>query len=259
MSSEPLLSAVRLAPSVQPVLGGNMLTEHNYPDQPASRVGMSTYQQATASRPAHVFLELRVDRDLNPENLARQRAAEERLIGGTDQVCASIDNVATRRVQDLTGTKARIAEDGYALTIQMDVPRTPEDPKHRATSGASRDAASPLTADQQSVLPELTRSIESVLPVYERHHIETLALMVAKEIPPTADVIRSSDRVTLAEVIEHHERRKGSDQAPLPASIRLAGHSFPQHPSAALHNTDTTALASAGTARAHRISPDLER
>lgn len=236
-----------------------MLTEHNYPDQPTSRVRSSTYQQATASRPAQVFFELRVDRDLNPENLARLQAAEERLIGGTDQVCRSIDNVATHHLQDLTGTKARIVEDGYALTIQVDVPGTLEDHKHRAASGTGRDAASPLTADQQSVLPELTRSVESVLPAHERHHTETLALMVAKEMPSTADVIRSSDRVTLAEVIEHHERRMGSDQAPLPAPIRLAELSFPQHASAALHNADTTALASAGTARSHRISPDLER
>jgi hypothetical protein len=171
----------------------------------------------------------------------------------------SIDNVATRHLQELTGTKARIAEDGYAITIEANVPGTPEDLKHRAAFGAGGDTASPLTADQESVLPELTRSIEAALPWHERHHTETLALMVAKEIPPTADVVRSSDQVTLAGVIEHHERRMGTDEVQVPASIRLAGLSFPQHPGAALHNTDTATSASAGAARSHRISPDLER
>jgi hypothetical protein len=83
--------------------------------------------------------------------------------------------------------------------------------------------------------------------------------MIAKEIPPTAEVIRSSDRVTLGEIIAHHEQRMGSDEVPLPESIRLAGLSFPHHPGAALHHADTTAPASAGAARPHRISPDLER
>jgi hypothetical protein len=85
-------------------------------------------------------------------------------------------------------------------------------------------------------------------------------MMVAAELPSPTDVIRSSDRVTLAEVIEHHERRMGSDQAPLPASITLAELSFPQHPSAALHSsTDSTSAGPAGTARSHHVVPDLER
>jgi hypothetical protein len=236
-----------------------MLTEHNDPHEPASRVNWCTYEQATASRPAEVFLELQVDRNLNRANLARRRAAEDRLIGGTDQVCGSIDNVATRHLQELTGTKARIAEDGYVLTIEMHLPGSPEDPKDRAASGTGKDAASPLTADQESVLPELVRSIEAALPPHQRHHTEPLALMIAKEIPPAADVIHSSDRVTLEEIIEHHEQRIGIDEVPLPESIRLAGLSFPQHPGAALHHEDTTASASARAARPHRISPDLER
>lgn len=236
-----------------------MLTEHNYPHEPASRVNRCTYQQATASRPAQVFLELHVEKNFNPANLALQRTAEERLIGGTDQVCGSIDNVATRHLQERTGTKARIAEEGYALTIEMHLPQTAEVPKHGAGSATGRDAAPPLTTDQQAVLPELTRSIEAALPWHELHHTEVLTLMVAKEIPPTAEVIRSIDRVTLTEVIEHHERRIGVDEVPLPASVRLAELSFPQHPSAALHNVQNTPAAAQGAARSHRTSPDLER
>jgi hypothetical protein len=141
-----------------------MLTEHNYPHEPAPRVNWSTYHQATGSRPAQVFLELHVDRNLNRANLARQRAAEESLIGGTDQIGGSIDNVATGHLQKLAGTTARIAENGYALTIEMRLPGSPKEPQGPAASGTGKDAASPLTPDQQSVLPELTRSIEAALP-----------------------------------------------------------------------------------------------
>jgi hypothetical protein len=238
-----------------------MLTEHDYAHEPASRVNWSTYQQATDIRPAQVFLELRVDRDFNPANLARQRAAEECLIGSTDQVCGSIDNVATRHLQELTGTQARIVEDGYAVTIEMDVPGTSESLKHRTASDAGAYAGPPLTADQNSLLPELVQRIETVLPPSERHHTETLAIMVAQEIPSTADVVRSSDRVTLAEVIEHHERRMESyNQIPLPASIRIAELSFPQHPRSALHHSaDATSPGPAGGTRSHSIAADLER
>lgn len=228
-----------------------MLTAHDYPDEPASRVNWSTYRQATDTRPAQVFVELRVDRDLNPANLARQRAAEERLVGGTDQVCGSIDNVATRHLQELTGTSARVAEDGYAVTIEMQLPQSQEGPVNGVLST--------LSADQESVLPELTRSLEAALPRQERHHTESLARMVAKEIPPMEDVIRSSDRVTLAEIIDHHERRMGTEIATLPASVRLTGLSFPQHPGAALHNPQNNVPASTTAAHSHRISPDLER
>ena len=236
-----------------------MLTEHNYTHEPMPRIGTSTYLQPTATRPARVLLELHVEKNFNPADLALQRAAEERLIGGTDQVCGSIDNVATRHLQERTGTKARIVDDGYALTIEMDTSVTPEYLQHDNAFGDGRHANPPLTAGQELALPELTRSIEAALPPLERHKAETLALMAAKEIPPTTDVIRSSDRVTLAEVIEHHERRMGIDEVPLPAPIRLAGLSFPQHPGTALHNPETPAAASAGAAVAHRTSPDLER
>ncbi|MFJ6376315.1 hypothetical protein ACIQH9_11395 [Pseudarthrobacter oxydans] len=228
--------------------------------EPAPRVETCTYQETTAARPAHIHLELSVDRDFNPANLERQRAAEERLIGGTDQVCGSIDNVATRHLQELTGTSARIANDGYSVSIDMDRPVAPADRAHRTAPDTGRDAGPPLTADQESALPELTRSIEAALPPLERDHTQTLAMMVAAELPSPADVISSSDRVTLAEVIEHHERRMGSDQAPLPASIRLAELSFPQHPSAALHSSASDASPGPGGApRTYLSAPDLER
>lgn len=238
-----------------------MLTERHDQDQPTPRVQLSTYQPATAARPGHIFVELRVDRESNPANLARQRAAEERLNGGTDQVCGSIDNVATRHLRELTGTKARIIDDGYAVTIEMDVPAAPVTEKHGTGSGGGINAGHPLTADQESALPELVRSIDAALPPHERHHSETLAHMVAQEIPSTADVVRSSDRVTLAEIIEGHERRMDSyTQMPLPASLRIAKLSFPQHPSAALHQSATTTTGPASTARSHHTAaPGLER
>jgi hypothetical protein len=238
-----------------------MLTEHDYPDGPAPRVEVCTYKGATDSRPGRIYLQLGVKRDFNPANLERQRAAEERLSGGTDQVCGSIDNVTTRHLQNLTGTSARIVEDGYAVSIEMDVPAATESAPQRTSSGTGTDAGPALTADQESVLPELVESIEVVLPPQERHHTASLALLVAKEIPSTADVIRSSDRVTLAEVIAHHEHRMDrSTPMPAPASIRIAELSFPQHPSAALHHsTDTTAPKPAGTARSHHVVPNLDR
>ncbi len=236
-----------------------MLIGHNQPGEPMPHVGTSTYLQPTASRPAHILLELEVEKDFNPANLARQSAAEERLIGGTDQVCGSIDNVATRHLQVLTGTKARIVDEGYALTIEMDISVTPEYLQHDNAFGAGKHSGPALTAGQELALPELVRSIAAALPPLERHKAETLALMAAKEIPPTADVVRSIDRVTLPEVIEHHERRLGIDEVPVPASIRLAGLSFPQHPGAALHNAGTSTAASAGVTGSHRTSPDLER
>ncbi|WP_142060030.1 hypothetical protein [Pseudarthrobacter sp. B4EP4b] len=238
-----------------------MLTEHDYPDQPAARVQICTYRQATDSRPGRIYLQLGVERDFNPANLQRQRDAEERLSGGTDQVCGSIDNVATRHLQDLTGTRARIVEDGYAVSIEMPIPDATEDAPHQPISGAGTDAGPALTADQELVLPELVQSIETVLPPQERHHTQTLALMVAQDIPSTADVISSSDRVTLAEVIAHHEHRMDRyTPMPVPASIRLAELSFPQHARAALHySTDTTSPGPAGTARPRHTVPDLER
>ncbi|PTT69905.1 hypothetical protein [Arthrobacter sp. HMWF013] len=238
-----------------------MLTEHDYPDAPAPRVQICTYRQANDSRPGRIYLQLGVERDFNPANLQRQRAAEERLSGGTDQVCGSIDNVATRHMQDLTGRRARIVEDGYAVSIEMDIPDATEGAAHTPASGAGTDAGPALTADQELVVPELVRSIETVLPLQERQHTETLALMVAKEIPSAADVISSSDRVTLAEVIAHHEHRMDRyTPMPVPASIRLAELSFPQHARAALHHSpDNTSAGPAGTARSHHVVPDLER
>lgn len=238
-----------------------MLTEHDYPDGPAPRVEICTYHRATDSRPGRIYLQLSVKRDFNPANLERQRAAEERLSGGTDQVCGSIDNVATRHLQDLTGTTARIVEDGYAVSIEMDVPAATETAPQRTTSGAGREAGLALKADQELVLPELVQRIEVVLPPQERHHTATLALLIAKEVPSPAEVIRSIDRVTLAEVIDHHEHRMArSTPTPVPTSIRIAKLSFPQHPGAALHHsTDTTSAEPAGAARTHHVVPDLER
>lgn len=238
-----------------------MLTEHDYPDSPAARVEICTYHRATDSRPGRIYLQLSVERGFNPANLVRQRAAEERLGGGTDQVCGSIDNVATRHLQDLSGTSARIVEDGYAVSIETDVPAATESAPQRTSSRTGTEAGPALTADQELVLPELVQRIEVVLPPQERHHTGSLALLVAKEVPSTADVIRSSDRVTLAEVIAHHEQRMDRlTPMPLPASIRIAELSFPQHPSAALHRTtDTTSAGPAGTARSHHVVADLER
>lgn len=239
----------------------DVLAAYDQSKEPTPRVGSSAYTPATATRPAHITLEILVDRESNPANRARLEAAENVLVGGIDQISGSISNAATEHLQKLTRTSARIADEGWAVSIETDIPSAPDTNTSHGAAAAGAAVRPPLTAEQETLLPELAETVNAILPPHQRQHTRVLALMVAAEVPSTADAITATDRVTLEEIIDHHEQRmKGYVMAPPPASMRTAGLSFPQHASAALHHSaNSTYPAVAGTARPPRISPALER
>jgi hypothetical protein len=251
--------AARQVPNHQDVLRSyqhtsvpEVLAAYDRAKESTPRVEYSNYSPAAGTDHDLIYLQLRIDREPNPANRARLDAAEDALygLGGSHHVSESFDNVATGHLQKLAGTNALIVDDGYAVGIQMNIPTTPG-PQSRP----------PLTAEQESLLPELTETLEAMLPPHQRQHTHTLALLVAAEVPATADAITATDRVTLAELIDHHEKRMEKYiMAPPPAAMRAAGLSFPHHASTALHhNTNSTTPAAASTARPHRLSPTLER
>lgn len=229
-----------------------VLAAYDRAKEPTPRVEYSSYSPAAGPDPDLIYLQLRIDREPNPANRGRLDAAEDSLLGlgGSHHVSESFNNVATVHLQKLVGTSALIVEDGYAVGIQMNIPTTPG-PQSRP----------PLTAEQESLLPELTETIEAMLPPHQRQHTNTLALNVAAEVPTTADAITATDRVTLAEIIDHHEARMEKYvMAPPPAATRAAGLSFPHHASTALHHgANGASRAAASTARPPRLSPTLER
>lgn len=233
-----------------------MLAEHDYPVHLS--VDMATYRPPAAAAPARLDIDLIVDRDRNPATSARLRTAEERLHGDSEQVAASFNSAATRHLQERTRTNARITDDGYTLTIGMDTPAAPAPAGQHSAGGETRP---PLTVEQEQLLPSLRTAISASLPDHERHRADSLALQAIQEIPPAAEVIKAYDRVQVDEVIDEHIRRmEHYTQMPLPASIRLAELSFPQHASAALnYHRPSTSPAAATTSRSPRISPALER
>lgn len=260
--------AARSVPNHQDVLRSyqrtsapDVLAAYDQSKEPTRRVDYSGYTPATATRPAHITLEILVDRQSSPANRARLEAAENVLVGGSDQISGTINNLATEHLQKLTRTSARIADEGWAVRVEMDIPAALDTSTHRSADAAGAAVRPPLTAEQETLIPELAETIDAILPPHHRRHTQALALMVAAEVPSTADAITATDRVTLEETIDHHEQRmKGYVMAPPPASMRTGGLSFPQHASAALHHSaNSTYPAVASTARPPRISPALER
>jgi hypothetical protein len=229
-----------------------VLAAYDRAKESTPRVEYSNYSPAAGTDHDLIYLQLRIDREPNPANRARLDAAEEALhgLGGSHHVSESFNNVATGHLQKLAGTNALIVEDGYAVGIQMNIPTTPG-PQSRP----------PLTAEQESLIPELTETLEAMLPPHQRQHTHTLALLVAAEVPATADAITATDRVTLAELIDHHEERMEKYvTAPPPAAMRAAGLSFPHYAGTALHHgANSTSPAVASTSRPHRLSTPLER
>ena len=233
-----------------------MLTEHDYPVHLS--VDMARYRPPAAARPARLDIDLIVDRDRNPATSARLRTAEERLHSDSEQVAASFNSAATRHLQEQTRTSARIADDGYALTIGMDIPAAPAPARQHPAGGKTRPT---LTAEQEDLLPSLRTAISASLPVNERHRADSLALQAIQEIPPAAGVIKAYDQVQVDEVINEHIRRmEDYTQMPIPASIRLAELSFPQPASAALnYHHPNTSPAAVSVPRSPRTSTDIER
>jgi hypothetical protein len=232
-----------------------MLTAH---DQRAGlSVDTASYRQSANSRPPRINIALNVDWDLNPTTTDCINTAEDRLHSDSPQVAASFNSVATRHLQEQTRTNARIADEGYALTIGIDIPAASES----AAQQSSGEADAPLTAEQEHLLPSLRTAIALCLPDHERHHTDSLALQAIQQVPPAAEIIRATDRVQVDEVIGAHIRRmENYTQMTLPQSRRLAELSFPQHSSAALnYHRPSTSPAPANTSRSPRISPSIER
>lgn len=213
--------------------------EHAFVDEPElmkqeHHVSTATYKRANDLYPAHIIVEILIDRNRVSANPAGAEAAHAALSSeDAAQVEWSIADIATRHLQELAPTSARIVDDGYAITITMDLPAAPEPDPTRAGDGEEYPL---LTSWQEALLPALAHTMELVLPIHERQHAQALALLVAEEIPPASDVSDAYSRVTVAEVIEHHERRMegyaqvsppGSETATLPvptaASVKVPG------------------------------------
>lgn len=170
-------------------------------------VAAAFYRPANSTYPAHISVELTVEREFNPATLARSDSAHQALHDGNLQVEMSIHNVATAHLRELSGTSARIDDDGYAVTIEMNLPTRPEHGGTDTLASTTGKAEPALTADQQALLPDLTTAIETCLPAHLQQHTHALAHGVAREVPTTADAVAAYEKVTLAEIIEHHERR----------------------------------------------------
>lgn len=197
------------------------LDDEHYVDEPElvkqeHYVSTATYKRANDTYPAHVVVEILVDRDRVSAEAAHA------ALSGEDaaQVEWSVADVATRHLQELAPTTARIVDDGYAITITMDLPAAPEANTTRTGDGEEYPL---LTSWQEALLPALADTMELVLPIQERHQAQALALLMAEEIPPASDIAEAYSRVAVAEVIEHHERRMESyAQASVPGSETAA-------------------------------------
>lgn len=177
-------------------------------DEQQLRVAGAFYRQENDAYPAHVSIELSVNREYNPAASARSDSVHD-VIGadGTLQVEMSIHNVATRHLQELSGTTARIDDSGYTVNINMNLPTAPAPTGSDTVTAAPSGSRPSLTAEQHALLPSLTHAIGGCLPADEQHHARVLAQAVAREVPTAADAIAAYDKVTVAEVIEHHEQR----------------------------------------------------
>lgn len=210
------------------------------------RVTDARYYPASSAEQANIYVELDVNRDVNPANIARTNAAHENLDGGSLHIDASIDEVATERLRERSGTTAHVVEGGYTIAVTINL------------SAAGRGDRLPLTAAQADQLPALVNAIHSCLPLNERQHAQNLALLVAQQIPARSDVVKTLDRLTLREIIDHHEKKMEAHQAF--AAVRLVQRSFPQHPSAALETPHNTSPAPVRPAQsAHRSGPSIDR
>lgn len=210
------------------------------------RVTGARYCPARSAKQANIYVELDVNPDLNPANIARTNAAHENLDGGSLHIDASIDEVATERLRERSGTTAHVVEGGYAIAVSVDL------------SAAGRGDRLALTAAQADQLPALVNAIDSCLPHNERQHAQNLALLVAQQIPARSDVVETVDRLTLREIIDHHEKKMEAYEAF--AAVRLAQRSFPQHPSAALEHPHHTSPAPVRPAHSgHRSGPSIDR
>ena len=247
-------------------------------DMPALSLAGAAYWPADSTQRARINVELTVNRDTNPATAECIATAHEALDGGAHHIDTSIQMVADRHLEELSGTRAYFTDNGYyiGVTAVIDNGTTGD-----AAPGTTTDDKTPLLATwQQALLPELIDAVGQCLPDHERHLTHTLALDLVRNIPAASDVIDALDRVTLFDVIHRHgERMEAFARDLLPhdpevprdaahlqpalqafSAVRVARLSFSQHPAAALEQPHSTSPASTSpTVSAHRAGPSIDR
>jgi hypothetical protein len=226
----------------------------------AVRFEAAHYFAPAYSHPGRVSVDFHVNREPNAGRYIASEAAN-LLYGDLDRMAGIVESLATDHLREATGTSARIHDDGYTISIEADIPTAAVDATEKAVHSPSTGTKRPVAAAQTGDLDELELAIGSVLPANDRHHAQTLAHLIAKELPSQAEVIRAYYRPTLHEVLEEHERQFDPFPEPdLPPSLKTTQRSFPQHPSAALIQPPRAVVA---TSTYHAISPgtraELER
>ena len=194
------------------------------------RVAAARYRPGNDAHPAHISVELTVPRQDDPAVSARLDVTRKVLdTDGNLQTEISIHNVAARHLQELSGPAACIQDNGYAVVIGMNLSAVPGHASPGTATSAAGASRPSLTAEQQALLPSLTRALEGCLPANEQHHARVLARAVAIEVPTAADAITAYDKVTLAEVVEHHEKRMETyTSAPIPEPAPAARSEKPE-------------------------------
>ena len=240
------------------------------------RVSDAVYFRADSVYPARVTVEIAVSPGPDPARTALVGAAHDALDGGAFHVDASIDRVATRHLQERSGTTAGITDGGHTIDITTTIPTaSPADTTAPAFAGGRPS----LTAEQEAQLTALVGAIGSCLPAREQQHSQALALLTAQQIPTREAVLEAVNRMTLTEIIDDHEEKmEANARALLPhdddvrreaeliqpalqafSAVRLAQLSFPHHPATALQAPHNAAPAAAArTPSAHRPGPSLD-
>lgn len=245
--------------------------------RPALFISDLTYSRADSSRPARVSLELTVNRDFSRASGDCVAAAHEALDGGARHIDNSIQVVAGDHLTQLSGTRAYVTDNGYAVGVTAAI----DDSGHGGTAPvANSDDKRQLTGWQQALIPELVNAVGQCLPEHEKDRANALARNLAADVPSASQVVAAWDRVSLKEVIDRHEermeafardllpndpevRREAADLQPALqafSAARLAQLSFPRHPAAALEQPHPARPASAPpTLSAHRAGPSIDR
>jgi hypothetical protein len=226
----------------------------------AVRFEAAHYFAPAYSHPGRVSVDFHVNREPNAGRYIATEAAN-LLYGDLDRMAGIVESFATDHLREATGTSARIHHDGYTISIEADIPAAPVDATGKTVHSPSTETERPLAAAETGDLDELVLAIHSVLPAHDRHHTETLARLIAKELPSQAEVIQAYYRPTPNQVIEEHERQFDPFPEPdLPPSLKTTQRSFPQHPSAALIQPPRAVVA---TSTYYALSPgtrvELER
>lgn len=227
----------------------------------APRLAEAHYVKAFGAEPERVLVEFAIDRQPDPDRYLVGRAAI-LLQGGTDNVAGIIESLATDRLRSVTGTSGRIHDDGYAVTIQANLPVGSRDSTVPSGHSTAQETPTALTPAQAAAVSDLEHAISAVLPDHHRGHAPNLATMVAKELPGRDQVIEAYQHPSLQDVIQGYQERYDPEPA-APAGPGILKHyqlSFPQHPATALNtapggaaappaNTKDTSHADAGYSR----------